>query len=349
VLRGSDNPFSRPEIKAKVQAYWQRHHGVDGPQQVAGIRAKTKATMLTRYHGELLGSSELKAKAEATNLERYGVAYAGGTPGVQAKVKATNMERYGVPHTCMDPDVRRRQLETMEEHYGSSYFASEEGKREIRAVMLERYGVEFPGAMEGHWDKVVATFQERYGVDHPLQLPEMREKQANTNMLRYGWRRYLGTPGFCRAALKNAGVTLPDELPSHPMQNHEYALKMFQKMHRAGPNRFETRVGSLAPQLVFTGDGGFWRWLPLLGHFKNPDYILPGPDAAHPKRGVTKIVECFGDYWHGRMRTGKAPFDHEQEVIQAFAEVGLECLIVWESEVKLKPEEVKARLRAFLE
>lgn len=47
------------------------------------------------------------------------------------------------------------------------------------------------------------------------------------------------------------------------------------------------------------------------------------------------------------MFTGKAPFDHESELVAAYAEVGLECLVVWESEVKTDPETVRARLLEF--
>jgi hypothetical protein len=85
-----------------------------------------------------------------------------------------------------------------------------------------------------------------------------------------------------------------------------------------------------------------------LGHHKNPDFIVPGPDPDHPKKGVTKVVEAFGDFYHSRIFTGKAPFEHEQELIDAYAEIGIECLILWESEVNNDSESVRARLDAFL-
>jgi len=307
-----DNPFAKPEVQERVRETMLERHGAENPQQVPEIRARTKATMEAQYGGELLASPEIRVKAEATNLERYGAAFAGGTPEVQAKVIETNMGRYGVPHTCMDPDVRRRQLETMESNYGGHFFASEEGQAVVRAAMLENHGVEFPGQIEGHWAKVVATFQERLGVDHPLQLIEYLEKQQATNIERYG------TP--------------------------------FPGLRKNGPNGLEQRVMSLAPPdiLMFTGDGSWWRKLPLLSHNKNPDFIVPGPDPAKPFKGVTKVVEAFGDFWHSRIFTGKAPFAHETELVEAFAEIGIECLVLWESEVKGDPEVVRERLVDFL-
>ena len=309
-LKGEANPFAWPEVQEKIRGHWQREYGVDGPQQVPEIRARTKTTNLGRYGGELLGSPELAAKARKTNLARYGDEYPQRTEGVLAKQQVTNRARYGVPWTAMDPKVRAKQLAAMDERYGSHFFASDEGKSIIREVMLERYGVQFPGEMEGHWKKAVAAFRKRFGVDHPLQVPEILAKARQTCIDRYG------TP--------------------------------FPGLRNQGPNGLESAVHDLAPHLMFTGDGSFWRHLPKLGHFKNPDFILPGPDPEHPMRGVTKVVEAFGDFWHGRMKTGKANFEHEHELIQAFAEISIECLVLWESEVKSDPAEVGQRLAGFL-
>lgn len=287
-------------------------YGVENPQRAPKVRAQTKATNIERYGGELMASPELRAKAEATNLERYGASFAGGTPDVQKRVRATNMARYGVPHTCMDPDVRRKQMETHYERYGAHWFATGEGKASIRESMCATYGVPHHMMLPGAWARLVEVFRARFGVEHPLQLPEFLEKRHATNIERYG------TP--------------------------------FPGLRLKGMNGLETQLQSLAPpdSLLFTGDGKFWRWLPKLNHHKNPDFVVPGSDLDHPKRGVTQVVEAFGDFWHSQVFTGKAPFDHEQELIEAYAEVGIECLIVWESEVKSSPEQVRARLSAFL-
>lgn len=332
VLKGADNPFAQPEVQEKIRQHWEQEHGVSNPQQVPEVRARTKATNLERYGGELLGSPELRAKADATNLAKYGTTEPARTPEVKARIQETNLERYGVPWTSMVPEVRRKQLDAMEARYGAHYFASEEGKWVVRAALLEKYGVSFPGAIEGHWEKAVATFQERYGVDHPLQLIEFLEQRKITSLAVYG--------------------------TEHPIQSFEVKQRMVDTKTRkygnpwgppptGGPNGLERAVLSLMPSLVFTGDFSFWRWLPKLGNHKNPDFILPGPDPEHPKRGVKKVVEAFGDFWHSRMFTGRSNWEHEQELVEAYAEVGIECLIVWESEIKTDPEAVVARLVAF--
>jgi hypothetical protein len=312
ILRGAGNPFARPEVKEKIRKHWLQEHGVENPQQVPEIRAQTRETNQERYGGELRGSPVLRIRIDQTNVERYGSTEPSRDPGVKARIQETNLTRYGVPWTGMDPEVRRKQLEAHHERYGSHFFASEEGREAIRRAFLDRYGVDHWMKTPGAWDRLVTTFREKFGVDHPLQIEAFREKQRDTNIKRYG------TP-FPGLRLKEM-------------------------------NYLEARLYALAPpeSLLFTGDGKFWRWLPKLGHHKNPDFIVPGPDPKHPKRGVTRIVEAFGDFWHSRMFTGRAPFDHEQDLIDAYAEVGIACLVVWEFEVKSDPDGVKERLAGFL-
>lgn len=310
VLKGADNPFAKPEVQEKARRSMVVKYGAANAQQVPEIRERTKGTNKERYGGELRGSSVIRAQIDATNLAKYGTTEPSRTPEVVGRIRQTNLTRYGVEWTNQDPDVRRRQLETMFARYGNQhYFASEEGKREVRAALMERYGVEFPGAIDGHWGKAVAAFRERYRVDHPLQLEEFRAKQRATNIERYG-QPFPGVPG-------------------------------------KGPNKLEARVAAFAPSLIYTGNHTFWKWLPKLGRHKNPDFLVPGPDPEHTQRDIIKVVEVFGDFWHSRMFTGKAPFDHEQELIAAYADIGIQCLILWESEVKSDPEGVQARLTEF--
>jgi hypothetical protein len=326
VFFGEDNRFSDPEVQEKIRETMYQRYGAGNPQQVAEIRARTTATCEARYGGVLMASEKLAEKARATNLARYGDEVPQRTEGVKESIRATNMERYGVPWTCMDPEVRAKQLETHHERWGSHFFASEEGKAAILAAFQENWGVDHWMQAEGSWDRLVGIFRERYGVDHPLQLAEFLKKSRETSMKNWG------TP--------------------HPMQNREYARQHLEKMDpRRGPNGLERTVQGLAPEgsLLFTGDFAFWRWLPTLDKHKNPDFIVPGPDSAKPKKGVTQVVEAFGDFWHSRMFTGKVPFAHEQELISAYAEVGIECLVIWESEVHAEPEGVRERLAAFLD
>jgi hypothetical protein len=335
VFKGEDNPFAKPGVQAKIREYWLREHGVENPQQVSEIRARTSATCEARYGGMLMASEDLAEKARATNLERYGDEVPQRTDNVKERTRETNRARYGVPWTSMDPEVRAKQLEKHHERYGSHWFASDEGKEAIRVALLEKYGVDHWMKTEGAWDKVVETFRERYGVDHPLHLAEFLEKRMHTNLERYGVEN----------VLQNAEV-----LARMVGTKIERYGSPWGPCPTNGPNGLEMAVLSLAPEgsLHFTGDFTFWCWLPSLSKHKNPDFIVPGPDPTNPKKGVTRVVEAFGDFWHSRIFTGKAPFEHEQELIEAYAEVGIACLVLWESEVKADPDSATSRLVEFI-
>jgi len=394
VLRGEDNPFSRPEVQEKIRETMRERHGAENPQQVPEIRARTRATNLERCgHEETLASPEIRERIAATNEERYGGPAPSCSPEVVERQRRTNLERYGVPWTAMDPEVRRKQLETMEARYGSHFFASGEGKRRVVEGMQAKYGVDYYAQVEGFWEQQVERFVEKYGVTHPLQLAEFLDKRRETCQERYGVDNPLQSPEIMakvvatcldrygaptaqeapqvrektiRTCLAKVGKTFPEyEIPAsseenlierygvtHPQSDRDYASYFLHQMGEStkfGPNGLERRVAKLEPRLVYTGNRRFWRWLPKLGHHKNPDFILPGPDPGKPKKGVTRVVEAFGDFWHSRMFTGRAPFDHEQELVEAYAEVGLECLVVWESEVKEDPDDVRERLASFVE
>ena len=235
-----------------------------------------------------------------------------------------------------------------------------------KATLTERYGVDHPAKMPDHWEKTVAAFRERFGVDHPLHLSSFLRKRENTCIERFGFPHPTQSAGVqektkitCRGRFGADAYFGSDAYKAwsmklygspHPMGNREYVLKLFEKLSstRPNPNGLERAVQTLAPSLIYTGDWTWWRYLPLLKGHKNPDFLVPGPDPENPREGVTKVVEAFGDYWHSRIFTGKAPFDHEQELVEAYADIGIRCLIVWEGEVKTDPAGVAARLAAFL-
>ena len=195
--------------------------------------------------------------------------------------------------------------------------------------------------------KKIRTCVERYGSEQASRAPQIREK-------------------IIRFSLGKVGKTFPDfDLPAqsdedlvrrygvdHAMKDPDYALFFLHKMgehSRTGPNGFESKVLQMAwGKILYTGDRRFWRWLPLLGRHKNPDFVVPGPDPERPFRDVSAVIECNGSFWHSERFTGMPLADHEELLVRAYAEVGLRCLVIWESEIKSDPDKVRQRLIEFL-
>jgi hypothetical protein len=354
-------------------------HGVENCRHVEGAEEKLRQTNLERYGAEnpfakessvfdkvqaslegkrpvLKGQDNpfawesTKEKIRETMLERHGVENAQQVPEIRAQTRETNMERYGVEETLAAPEIRERIRETCQETYGGpAPSCSPEVQAKTRETNLERYGVPWTCMNPEVRRKQVETMEARYG-GHFFASGEGREKIRKSMLERYGVEFFSQLPEWWetvepkqkRTWLRNYGV-------DHPMKDPEIRIKALRAAFNGRtPNLFERRILGMAPILHYTGNGTFWKWLPALQHAKNPDFIVPGPVKSNPKKGVTKVIEAFGDYWHSKMFTGKAPFDHEQELISAFAEIGIQCLVIWESEVKEDPGAVAQRLVEFL-
>lgn len=133
------------------------------------------------------------------------------------------------------------------------------------------------------------------------------------------------------------------------MQNRDWSLHVLEKYGCTnGPNMLEASFNKANPELIYTGDHSFWRWLPRLQRHKNPDFLVPGPDPEHPRRDLCKVVEVFGDYWHSKKFTGQDPVDHCRELVESYADIGIQCLIVWEKDIRKKHNNVRDVVLDFL-
>lgn len=93
-------------------------------------------------------SPEIRAKARATNMERYGGPAPTCNPAVLKKREETNFERYGGPAPLCDESIKQKVRETNIERYGfDNPSKSPEIKEKIKQVHLERYGAENAGCL----------------------------------------------------------------------------------------------------------------------------------------------------------------------------------------------------------
>jgi hypothetical protein len=265
----------------------------------------------------------MRARSVRTMLQKHGGTSVMTAPEIRARIEATNLERYGATNPLCAPQILEKLIaRNMEKYGGPSPFSSPE----VRAQLRRR-------------------FEEKYGVDNPFAAVPFQEKALRTCLAKIG----LDFPEFERPAetvedlVERYGV-------SHPLHHREYAEYHFGTYFdtTVEPNGLEKQVQALAPQLLYTGNRKFWRWLPALGSHKNPDFVLPSPNPEHPFRDVEKVVECFGSFFHGKGRTGMEPAEHEAQVVQAYAEVGLQCLVLWDAKGGKLEAGAKEKLERFL-
>lgn len=102
------------------------------------------------------------------------------------------------------------------------------------------------------------------------------------------------------------------------------------KAARHKSSGLELFFNELTPDVVrYVGNGKWWRKID--GHYRNPDFKITGQD---------KVIELFGNYWHRN--------DNPDDLINEYKEVGLECLIFWESEVYNETQRVINRVKEFV-
>lgn len=109
------------------------------------------------------------------------------------------------------------------------------------------------------------------------------------------------------------------------------------------PNRKELRLGQLIDmacpnEYIYTGDGGF-----AIGG-KIPDFTNVN--------GHKKVIELFGDYWHGdALYNGQVQMKWhrtEEGCRETYAHYGFDCLVIWEKELKSQTvEQLVSRIREF--
>lgn len=100
--------------------------------------------------------------------------------------------------------------------------------------------------------------------------------------------------------------------------NPEYVAKQ-RKARHLSPNKAEKFLIEMLREL-FPGEYKFVGDLSFALAGKNPDFI-------HVSQ--KKIIEFFGDYWHGEGRTRIPNKQHEQERIDLFAKYGYQTLVIW--------------------
>ena len=122
-------------------------------------------------------------------------------------------------------------------------------------------------------------------------------------------------------------------------QDPEYISKQM-VARNVSPNKPEKFLDKLLQRLF----PNLWRYV---GAGKSKEDIVGGrcPDFISTD-GQKKIIEHFGDYYHGEGVTGVPNEQHEQERIDHFSNYGYQTLIIWEHELK-NQKRLEEKIRNF--
>jgi len=239
--------------------------------------------------------------------------------------------RIGIPHT---EETKRKISRAM---MGKHWNLSEETKRKMSKAK-SKAKFDMSEALKGK------TYEERYGIERAVRIRRKLSKALKGRHLSKEQREKRRKPRTEETKRKMSKAALQrwsnpkhkekmSKLGKERWQNLEWREKQLKAIH-AGRAKSSTKperrlrngLNKMFPgEYKYIGDGKVW----IAG--KNPDFINVN--------GQKKIVELFGNFWHGEkyrliaFGDNSSNKEHEQQRIKHFAKYGYKTLIVWESEL----------------
>ena len=119
-------------------------------------------------------------------------------------------------------------------------------------------------------------------------------------------------------------------------------------------NNFERQIKMMLPDNVLFADTKFYVAIHRnrIKTRRNPDFIVVPNEwldainidimingyVCNPElyKKINKVIECFGMYWHSDKFTGLSNAQHEQQVKIEYAKAGINCLVIWETDLNDK-------------
>lgn len=189
-----------------------------------------------------------RARAAATNIERYGGVSPMSSEQVRAKVRQSTRASLGVDNASQAEVVKRKKREAAQRRYGvDSPLAAPEVRAKIATTVREHYGVENVSQAQRVKDRKVASSRARYGVDHVLQASEVRQAQLRT--LR---ERFPDLPADAAGALASPTIrhrAQDTHRERHGVENPFELEQTQQQVRQSMLERHGVENASLSPQI----------------------------------------------------------------------------------------------------
>ena len=343
----------------------RERYGVDNVAQAVEIRQKL-------VENSRAADPDVVAKRKATNVARYGHENPFGGEGGSERARRGMKAKYGAENPQQVPEIRERTIKTTEERHGAPSTFETEGYRErFRKISQERFGADHPMQSEEGKRRCFRTIQAHHGVDTVFALPEVQARAYASNLANHGGRHSQQCPEVLAKAretwMEKYGVDNPSKCEEIKARIKEVWMgkygvpfppqSMWFNREQSCPNKLEQAVQKMLPAyVVFAVDGSYWVRCAGASRARNPDFVVLTHDQLEAyKAGAAlnglrtwRIIEAFGDYWHGPLKTGVDRQTHKLDVIDYYTKAGIQCLILWESEIKKHPRQTAERLRSFL-
>lgn len=120
-------------------------------------------------------------------IEKYGVDNVMKLPEKVAKAQSTNIRKYGMKYASMTKDVKKKTAKTCLKKYGEvSPMKNKNVFLKSRSTTLKNHEVEFPLQNEIILQKFIKTNNDIYGGNSPMSNAVIKEKTRKTLVKNYG-------------------------------------------------------------------------------------------------------------------------------------------------------------------
>ena len=342
-------------IREPLQAYAHSH----------GFDTDDARELLTIWTQQLVRRPVCKMCGAPARFNRQLCAYSNycspkcqnNDPAVKAKHEATNIQKYGVANAAKSDQVKCKQAETTTQRYGATCFlATDAGKKKARETCMARYGVPHSGMVPGSNALRRATMRARYGVDFPLQSKAMKDKFIETCTSRYGspYPNVWKLKELVKQQRAEVYDGLQDLFPSYEIQ---CTRDSFMGLHEHENTWKCLECGSVfkhygVPFCSCQRKRVLETALLNLVKEVRPDAIANVRDVLPDRKEIDVYVpalklgfEFDGLYWHSELYHDKA---YHIAKTEAAASVGVRLIHVFEDEWLLREDIVRAKISAML-
>lgn len=331
---------------AEIRVLLKENNNSQNPVAVS----RRKATNKARYgHENPFGGESVKQRIREVMVDRYGAPTPQQVPEIFAMTQQTIRDQHGGKHLFETEEFHKQSVETSRKHFGTDHpMQSLEGQRLWQEGTMEKLGVANPLLDPGIWQKSYDANLLNHGGIHSQQCPDVLEKAKVTWMEKYG----VDNPSKAEEVkIRIKDVWMGKYGVPFPPQS------LWTNQTMSFPNGLERQFQTMCPvNVVYAGDGSYWVRAPGESRSRNPDFVVLTADQLKAYQDGAKlndlrtyrIIEAFGDYFHGPKFTGKDRETHKAEVEGYYRRCGITCLILWEFEIKKHPKRVAERLLFFL-
>ncbi|MFA6235097.1 MAG: hypothetical protein WC824_13065 [Bacteroidota bacterium] len=197
------------------------------------------------------------------------------------------------------------------------------------------------------------TTEYKYRFGNAATSGKTMSQRRKTNIENFGYPTALQNPDISKRAEAKRKATCQKRYGNDgPVLRGENFKRSLRKNH------LESKVEMLCPEnVVYVGNSQYWiQCKDACGKRvnRNPDFVVYSKDQLPLGVGVSpntvrthRIIEVLGNYFHGKGITGLSKEDYEKMRIAEYKTVKVQCLLLWEVNIKKDPEKIRKKIAKF--